>query len=46
MPDSYKSTEDPQAMTLHASNGTFQKEEHNGEVNADVAEDSPDNTES
>ncbi|HEV2583853.1 MAG TPA: glycosyltransferase, partial [Ktedonobacteraceae bacterium] len=46
MPDSYKSTEDPQTMTQHASNGTFQKEEHNGEVNVDVAEDSPDNTES
>jgi len=46
MPDSYKSTEDPQAMTLHASNGTFQTEEHNGEVKADVADDSANNTQS
>src|SRR6266566_1564282 len=46
MPDSYKSTEDPQAMTQHASNGTFQKEEHNGEVKADVADGSADNPQS
>src|SRR2546425_5941816 len=48
MPDSYKSksTEGPEAMTQHASNRTFQKEQHNGEVKADVANDSPDNTQS
>jgi cellulose synthase (UDP-forming) len=44
MPDSYKSIEDPQTMTLHAGNGTSQKEEHNGEVKSDVAEDSSNTT--
>src|SRR6266480_2061348 len=44
MPDSYKSMEDPQAMTLHAGNGTFQQEEHNGEVKSDAADDSTNNS--
>src|SRR6266849_3374766 len=44
MPDSYKSIEDPQTMTLHAGNGTSQKEEHNVEVQSDVAEDSSNTT--
>src|SRR6266851_443593 len=35
---------DHQTMTLHASNGTSQQEEHNGEVKSDGADDSPTNT--
>src|SRR6266480_7115348 len=35
---------DQQAKTLHARNGTFQKEEHNGEVKSDVADDSTSTT--
>src|SRR6266496_6739357 len=34
---------DQQVMTLHASNGTFQKEEHNGAVKSEVADDSTNN---
>src|SRR6266851_3155962 len=44
MPDSYKSIEDPQTMTLHAGNGTSQKEDHNGEVKSYGAEDSSNTT--
>jgi len=35
---------DQQTVTLHASNGTFQKEEHNGEVKSDVTDDTPNTT--
>src|SRR5712691_2621682 len=44
MPDSYKSTEDPQAMTLHAGNGTFQQAEQDGAVKSDGADDSTNNS--
>src|SRR6266581_418543 len=35
---------DQQVITLHASNGTFQQEEHNGEVKSAAADDSSNNT--
>src|SRR5437660_5328762 len=37
---------DQQVITLHASNGTFQKEEHNGKGKSDVADESANNTQS
>src|SRR6266516_4586685 len=37
---------DQQVITLHASNGTFQQEEHNGEANSDGVYDFPNNTQS
>src|SRR6266702_1125118 len=37
---------DQQVITLHASNGTFQKEEHNGKGKSDVADEFANNTQS
>src|SRR6266496_4378014 len=37
---------DQQVITLHASNGTFQQEEHNGEANSDGVYDFPNHTQS